>query len=138
MRTSRQQQSRMQEWLVLALVVGLSLTLLFFGKNQGVMLVRGELADVISIIVQPFSRIGNVVNMWQDYDDMRMRAMELSLENSALRDAVLENERLRAMLEFKQRSELELIPASVIARTGAAASGRFRLNAGIVDGVQIN
>lgn len=123
---------------MLALAVGLSLTLLFFSKNPGVMMLRGELADAVSVISRPFSRVGNIVNMWGDYEDLRKRAMDLSLENSMLRDAVLENERLRAMLDFKERSRLTLKPASVIARTGTGASGRLRLDLGKRDGVQIN
>ena len=138
MRANRFQRSHTHEWLVLALAVGLSLTLLFFSKNQGVVILRGELADGFTMIVRPFSRIGNIVNMWKDYDEMRTLAMEMSLENSMIRDAVLENERLRSMLEFKQRSELKLMPASVIARPGAGIGGRMRLDVGAGDGVQVN
>lgn len=138
MRANRFQRSHTQEWLVLAFAVGLSLTLLFFSKHTGVTIIRGELADVVSIVTRPLSRVGNLFNMWQDYDDLRSRAMELSLENSMLRDAILENERLRSMLEFKERSELKLKPASVIARTGTGVSGRMRLDVGGRDGVQLN
>jgi rod shape-determining protein MreC len=138
MRTSRYQRSLFQEWLVLAITVGLSLILLFFSKSTGVAEVRGDMADAVSIAVKPLSGLAAIVNIWHDYDEMRARAMELSIENETLRDAILENERLRAMLDFKGRSQLDLIPASVIARVGSAVSGRIRINAGFIEGVRTN
>jgi rod shape-determining protein MreC len=138
MKANRHQRNPVREGLVLAVTVGLSLALLFFSKHSGVERIRGELADAMKFIVLPFSQLGSIVNMWQDYEDMRTYAMELSLENRMLRDAVLENERLRAMLEFKNRSSLDLIPASVVARVGSGVGGRLRLNAGREDGVTLN
>jgi rod shape-determining protein MreC len=138
MRTSRYQRSLFQEWLVLAIAVGLSLTLLFFSKNSGVADVRGDMADAVSVVVRPLSSLAGIVNIWHDYDEMRARAMELSLENEKLHDAILENERLRAMLDFKQRSRLDLIPAAVIANVGSGVSGRIRIDAGLAEGVQVN
>jgi len=138
MRTSRYQRSLFQEWLVLAIAVGLSLILLFFSKNSGVANVRNDMADAVSVFARPFSNLASIVNIWHEYDEMRGRAMELSIENEALHDAIIENERLRAMLDFKQRSQLDLIPASVIARVGPGVSGRIRINAGLLEGVKIN
>lgn len=138
MRANRSFRGRSYEWLVLILSVGISLVMLFFSRHTGVIHLRGELADGLGAIVAPVASLSNIVSRWQEYEELHSLAIELSLENSILRDAIFENERLRAMLEFKRRSSLELTPASIIARLGPAAGGRLRLNVGAADSVSLD
>jgi rod shape-determining protein MreC len=62
----------------------------------------------------------------------------LSEENGQLRDAALENIRLRAMLEFRERFPLPVRSADIIAMPGPQVGGKLVIDTGRREGVRIN
>ena len=72
-------------------------------------------------------------------NDLEKQNAQLKRENSDLNELALENERLRRLLDMKNRlSGYEMTEASVIGNDGVNMFVRFTLNKGTMDGIQVN
>ena len=126
------------DWIVFLTSVGLSLTLLFFGKNPALTSVKREVGTLVANLSRPVVLARRTFDLWQENKRLRDYSMHLSDENSQLRPATLENERLRAMHEFRQRFPLPMTSADVIAVPGPQIGGRLVIDVGTEDGANIN
>ncbi|RPH96095.1 rod shape-determining protein MreC [candidate division KSB1 bacterium] len=126
------------DWIVFLVTVGFSLTLLFFGKGRAVAVVKRETGGAIAYLAKPVGLVRRTFNLWRENSVLRSQTEALSLENAELRDAALENARLRAMLGFSERSSLNLKPAEVIGYPGLQIGGRIVIDAGRRAGVRVN
>lgn len=126
------------DWIIFLASVGLSLTLLFFGRTPALSSLKREAASWISTASKPIILARRSLYLWQENKRLRDLAMSLSDENGQLRDAALENERLRAMLEFRRRFPLPLKSADVIAVPGPQIGGKLMIDAGRAEGVAVN
>lgn len=80
---------------------------------------------------------------WRDYTPaemsaLRRRATQLMLENSNLREAYLENVRLRRMLEYRERVPLEFRSARVLFKESNSTPNTVVINLGRSTGVMAN
>jgi rod shape-determining protein MreC len=126
------------DWIVFLTSVGFSLTLLFFGRNPAMTSIKRDVGMLIANLSRPVVLARRTLDLWQENKRLRDYSMQLSDENSQLRDAMLENERLRAMLEFRERTPLPMISADIIAVPGPQIGGRMVIDVGTKDGVNIN
>jgi rod shape-determining protein MreC len=126
------------DWLFFLATVGLSLTLLFFGKGKAVSAVKQEVGGVVAQLGRPLAVVRRTFDLWREADQLRIQAMSLSQENARLREATLENARLRALLDFKERFPVSLKTAEVIGYPGLQIGGRVLLDAGRRAGVTLN
>ena len=126
------------DWIIFLTSVGFSLTLLFFGKNPATASIKRELGSAAANLSKPVVLARRALDLWQENKRLRDLSMALSDENNQLRDAMLENERLRAMLEFRERFPLPVKSADVIAVPGPQVGGRLVLDIGRNDGVAVN
>ena len=96
-----------------------------------------------SVFTNATNGIKNFTARWRDYDQLEKDYQALSLENQQLslelnsaQEAFLENERLRSLLDAKERYEaLDPIYAKVIARSPGQWFETFSINRGESDGV---
>lgn len=126
------------EWAVFLITVGVSLTLLFVGKNPAVSAVKQEIGGLTAQIARPLSVVRRSLDLWRENAELRIETIELRLENAELRGAYLENSRLRAMLGLRERFTLQLHSAEVIGYPGAQIGGRLILDVGRRNGVVMN
>ena len=70
--------------------------------------------------------------------ELQARVLALSVENKQLADAQAENDRLRALLDFQQKSPKPLLAAEVTALKPSPQSDTVELNRGIADGVHLH
>jgi rod shape-determining protein MreC len=126
------------DWIVFLVTVGFSLTLLFFGKGPAVTSAKREIGGIIAYAGKPVGLVRRSFGLWKENNDLRARAMTLSHENAELRDAALENARLRAMLDFRNRCPLPLKSAEVVGFPGLSVGGRILLDVGRRDGLRLN
>ena len=126
------------DWVIFLTSVGFSLTLLFFGKNPALNAFKREAAGVLTAASKPLVLARRTFDLWQENNRLRDLALSLSDENGQLRDAMLENQRLRAMLEFRQRFPLPVHSADVVAVPGPEIGGKLMIDAGSAEGVTTN
>lgn len=103
----------LREAIVLFVCVLASALLMFTSENDPDIPLRNAAFKMIGTF-------GGLIHDFQSYFDLReinteLRAENVSLayQNLQLREALLENLRLRKLLEFKEKSGLSLIPAEV-------------------------
>jgi rod shape-determining protein MreC len=114
---------RFSQWLVsrrdgfaLLCAVILSIVLLFSNDQTQIHAVRGWMLDGFGFVVDKISFWSKLNDLYKENQQLRRRSAELLIQNSRLREAGIENERLRTLLDFKSTSQLELIPARVVGK----------------------
>lgn len=85
-----------------------------------------------------FQKIANWRNAAAENDQLRQRVAELEIESRQARADHDENERLRAMLNFKENNQYGIIPASVIARDPSVWFDTVTINRGSSSGIELN
>ncbi|MCB9366102.1 MAG: rod shape-determining protein MreC [Calditrichaeota bacterium] len=126
------------EWTVYLLCMAVSLVLLLTSPKPGVRELKDSTSEIIGVAATPLQFVRKIFNIWLDHDLLRKHAQNLSTENSELRDALIENQRLRGMLNMQERLPFQTVPASVISAVGPALGGQYRISTGALAGVTIN
>ena len=126
------------DWLVFLGAMSLSLALLFFGKSRAATAVKNEVGGALAILGQPVVWVRRTFDLWSENNRLRTQVTVLSRENGDLRDAALENGRLRAMLSFRERFPQAMRATETIGFVGAPVGGRILINTGHYQGVHTN
>jgi len=138
MRPASPQYVSRLEWLIFLLAVGLSLTLLFIGRQPAAVGFKHDAGETVSWAARPVMIALRTFDLWRENAALRNEALRLSEENARLRDATLENARLRAMVRLSEAAPWPLVAADVIGYPGAAVGGRLLLDRGESAGVGVN
>ena len=77
-------------------------------------------------------------NIEDENRELRQQLLEVSLANQKLQEQMLENLRLRRLLEFKEHSSYSFIPATIMGLGQEQTIRSLILNAGAEDSVQKN
>ena len=132
--------------LVIAIVAAVVFFLVLRGDSE-ISIAENGVGSLFSRIQSAFTSaangVRNFVTRWGNYDQLQEDYQALSLENQQLslelasaQEAILENERLTALLEAQDRYEaLDPIYAKVIAREPGQWFQTFSINRGTSDGV---
>lgn len=116
----------------------LSLLLIFSNKTPQVESLRGFSGDAISFLLKPISYVIKVVSVYEDNKELRNYITELTLELSEIKESRIENKRLKEMLDFRSKSDHELIACDVISKTTDIGMSGIIVNRGADDGIQKN
>lgn len=127
-----------REYFTLIAAIIVSLTFIFNSGQPQIEAVRSWFVQQLSYLQQKISWYRGLPTMTKDAATSRWRATELMLENSQLREALLENHRLRRLLTFAERASLRLLPARVIAKQEHPFQRAIELNVGSRQGVARN
>ena len=138
MRSSSPHYASRLEWLIFLLAVGVSLTLLFLGRQPSAVGFKHDAGAVAAHAARPVMFVLRTFDLWRENAMLRDEALRASEENAALRDATLENARLRAMLRLRDPSPWPLVAAEVIGYPGPTVGGRVLIDAGESSGVGEN
>ena len=134
-------------YLLLALVLGLLVLINYTGSRKDFTPLEDAVRTLFAPVQQAFARAGtniqsffDTVAQFQNYKIENERLLkEIALLESrllSLKELQKENYRYRELLEFKQNSGFELLPAEVIARDPSQWFGTITINRGYLDGVQ--
>ena len=126
------------DWVIFLATVGISLTLLFFGKDKAAVAAKQEIGGAAAYLAKPILFVRRTFSLWPDNVALRNQAAALSQENGQLRDEALENSQLRSMLGFRSRFPMPLKAAGVIGFPGQDIGGRILLDVGRHDGIRLN
>ena len=127
-----------KEYVVATLLIIISLILLIGNDTPQVRAIRSYTVGFVGFMQDVLSLIPNVVELKQENEVLRRMNVNLSDEVSRLREARLENLRLREMLAMKDRGEFKLLPAEVIGKSLHLLRNTLTMSAGEVDGVTVD
>ena len=105
---------RNKDHFVFIVATILSITLLFNNKNEKMSVIRGFATDVVSFLSSPMVKIKSLAIVSEENQYLREKNLQLNLELESILYAADENKNLRELLDFKRKTKLEIIPASII------------------------
>ena len=121
----------------LAICILLSLILLVINDSNPGQPFRKITFATIGRIGIYFHGVGVYFDLEEKNRSLRKENARLSYQNSQLQDALLENLRLRKLLEFKEKTEYVLIPAEVIGENPHSILNGYVMNVGTERGINV-
>lgn len=125
---------------IITLGIAMIVSLVFIFSNQGTTIGGLQVATlyIIGKLNGPVMRIKTIMSAKEENEKLRRQNAYLQIENSRLRDAYLENIRLRNLIKMEERDSLQCLPVKVIGRGGIGAVSSIILNAGSEDSIRVN
>ena len=125
-----------REYVVLTLCIALSLVFLALNDTPQVKRIRTIATVLFGSVQQSVRFITDYTNLREENALLRRINVELSDEATQLREARLENYRLRALLGLKERVPYRIIAGEVVGKTLQFQRNTLTLNIGRSDGVE--
>ena len=149
-RSQKEIRQRAPWWLVGLLI--LNLALMAYDARDGVTkqrMIRIWLQSLLSPFQSAasgvgdagsgfFGYIGNLRNAAAENAQLKQRVEKMEMEFYQLRAERDENERLRSLLDFKEKSEYQMVAARVIARDPSGWFDTITINRGSSSGIELN
>ena len=123
---------------VLFLCIFISFVLIFTNNNKNVQSLRTSALDTFSFLYQPFNWLDNQIFLNKKLEVLSEENLKLNLENQILSSNKIENERLRDLLKFRDRNELDFIGADILSKGINSNMASVLINRGLSDGVKNN
>ena len=127
-----------REYVVLAACIATSILLLAFSDSPQLRVIRSYTVVGVGLLQDAVSIVPRAVAARRDIDALRSMNLALTDEVSRLREAKLENLRLRALLGLQERGDHRYIAASVVGKSLLLLRNSITIDAGAARGVQPN
>ncbi|MFI5251858.1 MAG: rod shape-determining protein MreC [Bacteroidota bacterium] len=125
-----------KEYFIFTLLVLISFWLLSINDNTQVRAIRSYTVGAIGLLQNAFSAIPNVFQLREENRILRELNVNLTDEVSRLREARLENVRLRSLLNLRDRSPFHLLPADIVGKNLQLMRNTLTLDVGDADSVK--
>ncbi|HXG83244.1 MAG TPA: rod shape-determining protein MreC [Pyrinomonadaceae bacterium] len=147
---SQKEVWKVTPWLMIALLLGNFILMAYSAKtasNQSVIRVWAQtIADFVQSPVTTvsyaatnyFQSFATLRTAQSENDVLKQRVQELEVAVQNKESLSVENERLKSLLELKERSETKILPAKIIGRDPSAWFDTSIINRGSLDGVKLN
>ncbi|MEO8649675.1 MAG: rod shape-determining protein MreC [Acidobacteriota bacterium] len=148
---SQKEVWKLTPWLVLLLLLGNFVLMAFDARDitSGQRIVRvwsqtvadfiqSPVTTVSSLLWNYFGSISNLRSAQSDNDVLKQRIQELEVELKGKEDLTSENERLRGLLDLKEKSKYKVLTARIIGRDPSVWFDSSIINRGTLDGVKLN
>ncbi len=148
---SQKEVWRLTPWLVILLLLANFVLMAFdareIGSGQRVIRVWGQTgADFVQSPVTTlttslssyFGSIANLRSAQTENDDLKQKVQELQIEIKGKEELTSENERLKALLDLKEKSKISVLPARIIGRDPSIWFDSSIINKGSLNGVKLN
>ena len=123
---------------VLFICILASFSLIFSNNNQKIQKFRSTTLDTFSFLYKPFDWLDDQLFLTRKLEVLSHENLKLNLENQILASNKVENERLRDLLKFRKRSELNLVGADILSKGVNSNMSSVLLDRGLVDGIKNN
>ena len=124
--------------IAFVLSVIISFTLIYFSPSSKYNYFRQSINVITNYIKAPFSKISELAQAELENEILREQVLLLSLENESLLTQGMENDRLKELLDLKQKLQYNIFPAKVINRGLITSLVAVTINCGSNDGVKKN
>jgi rod shape-determining protein MreC len=149
-RTQREIRQRAPLWLVTLLITNLVVMAIDARDANGEQKILRIWTQTLSSPLQStsskvsgatsgfFQQIWNFRSTAAENEQLKERLAKAESDLHEARQAEAENERLRSLLDLKEKSEIESVPARVIARDPSVWFNTITINRGTTSGVTVN
>lgn len=127
-----------KDYLTFLILVLISLILIFSNQNRQIEYMKLWLSGASGFLNQQWAEFSEYLYLREKNKQLLLENTRLALDNSAIQEMKLENERLRNLIKFKQESQLDLIAAKVIGKQKKGFINDMVLDVGTADGVSKN
>ncbi|MFM6955437.1 MAG: rod shape-determining protein MreC [Ignavibacteria bacterium] len=128
---------RFKEYAALCGFTCISLIMMNFGNTTELGGYRSIVVGGIGWMQSAFSWIPNPIALKNENAALRELNLQLSDERAKIRQSIIENAKLRKMLEFKKASTIPLVSADIVGKTTTEARNYATINRGEEDGVEV-
>lgn len=125
-----------REYVLLSSLVILSFILLSLNDKPQVKQIRAVLTVSLGVVQEQVAFIPRYFGLRKENEILRRSNVELADEASQLREAKLENLRLRRLLALRDRAPFEFVAASVVSKNLTLLRNSITLDVGESDGVR--
>ncbi|HKJ67734.1 MAG TPA: rod shape-determining protein MreC [bacterium] len=129
---------KFREYILLLIAILLSFIIIFSNDTAEVQAFQAKIVDGMSFLQKPLLEFRRLGDLEAENHQLKQQIAELSLALQKREEALLENERLRSLLNFQNESRLALQPAKIINRGGSTIVNSVTVNAGMSDGIEEN
>lgn len=127
-----------REYFTLFAAVVAAIAILFNNNAPQIDALRGVALDRFAFFQEKMSWFARLSQSADEVTALRQRATQLMLENSQLREAYLENFRLRRMLDYRQREPLQFRAARVLSAERSRTPNTVVIDLGKQDNMRVN
>lgn len=140
---------RLTPWVLVALLLVNFVFMAYNARTDDQIVVRSWAQALANFVQSPVSSIKSAVSGFfesfanmrtavSENDLLRERVLQLETEARETQNLTAENERLKALLDFKDVSKYRILPGRVIARDPSTWFDMATINRGSLDGVKLN
>ena len=142
---------RLTPWLVIALLLGNFILMAFDARDKNsnqryarvwtqtiADFVQSPVTTVSSSVSNYFQSFANLRSAQSENDVLKQRVQELEVEVQQKGELSSENERLKSLLDLKEKSQYKILTARIIGRDPSAWFNSSIINRGSLDGVKLN
>ncbi len=127
-----------KEYAILSILVVCSIVLMSMNNNPQLQYIRSLAVTAAGVAENTFSFIPNLFALSEENAVLRRRVIELADEVAKLREARLENIRLRKTLGFASSTPLKLQPAEVVSKNLHLLHNTLIVDAGTDDSIRVS
>ncbi len=127
-----------REYFTLIAAVVVSLYSLFNNDKPQIDAIRAFFLERYAVLQGEFSWVRKLASLEEENAALRQRATQMMLENSQLREALLENHRLRQMLDYRERLSWRFRAGRVITKERDVTPVSVTIDIGRAEGLQPN
>jgi rod shape-determining protein MreC len=127
-----------KEYILLVFFLIISLILLSLNENSQIRAIRSLTVASLGVLQETFGFMPNYFVLERERRLLRELNVNLSDEVSRLREAGLENSRLRHLLELKEHTPNRYLSCNVVGKTLHFLRNTVTIDRGTDDGVQVN
>ena len=148
---SQKEVWRLTPWLMIALLLGNFILMAWdaresSGKQRMIRVwaqtaadfVQSPVTSVSSLVNNYFQSFATMRTAQSENDKLKQQVQELEVKVQNKESLSVENERLKSLLQLKERSPYDVLPAQIIGRDPSAWFDTSIINRGSLDGVKLN
>jgi len=134
----RRNISGYRDYILHAVLVIIALILISSNQNKQIETFKMWMVGVLCLVQDEWNSFQTYFKLKQRNEQLLLENTKLALENSTMYEMRLENERLRELIGFKEKKELQLIAARVIVRGTKSFINGIVMDVGTKDSVAKN
>lgn len=127
---------RYKEYVTALVLIVVAMIMIATSSNTQLRSFRTISVGIIASVQSAFTWVPNPYALQTENRSLRQLVRDQSVELMELREAGIKAEKLRALLEFKERSPMTLLASEVIGKSVIQARNYAALNVGEKDGVR--